>query len=192
MSALILGLLIFLGVHSVRMVAEGWRVRQIARLGEKRWKGLYSLASAVGLVLIVWGYGVTRAEPVVIWNPPAWTLPVAAVLNLPAFVLIAAAYVPGNSMKPALGHPMVLGVKVWAFAHLISNGGLGDVVLFGAVLVWAVFDYMVARRRDRAAGVRYPAGTLKGDATATVIGLAVWALFAAFLHQWLIGVRPFA
>lgn len=189
MSALILGLLIFLGVHSVRIVADGWRQRQISRLGENRWKGLYSLASLVGLVLIIWGYGLTRVEPVLLWNPPAWTRDLAALLTLPAFVLIAAAYVPGNRMKPALGHPMVLGVKVWAFAHLISNGRLGDVVLFGAFLLWAVFDFSAGRRRDRAAGVRYPAGTLKGDAIATVIGLAVWGMFAAFLHEWLIGVR---
>lgn len=191
MSALILGLLILLGMHSLRIVAEDWRSAQIARLGEMRWKGLYSLASAVGLVLIVWGYGLTRAEPVAVWDPPAWTRYPAALLNLPAFVLIAAAYVPGNRIKAALGHPMLLGVKVWALAHLMSNGRLGDLLLFGAFLVWAVLDFRSARRRDRLAGTRYPAGSLARDVAAAAAGLAAWALFAGFLHEWLIGARPF-
>jgi uncharacterized membrane protein len=191
MTALILGLLLFLGTHSVRIFADGWRTYQVVRLGEQRWKGLYSLASAIGLALVVWGYGLARAEPVVLWLPPAWTRPVAALLTLPAFVLIAAAYVPGNRLKPALGHPMVAGVKLWAIAHLIANGNLGDVLLFGAFLVWAVLDFRSARGRDRAAGVRHPAGRAARDGVTLAAGFAAWMLFAAFLHTWLIGVRPY-
>jgi uncharacterized membrane protein len=190
MTALVIGLLIFLGMHSVRIVAEEWRGRQIARLGAKTWKGLYSLASAAGLVLIVWGYGLTRAEPAVVWDPPAWTRHLATILTIPAFVLMVAAYVPRNHMKAAIGHPMLAGVKAWALAHLIANGRLGDVVLFGAFLVWAILCFRAARRRDQAAGVRHPAGTVAGDAIAVVTGLAAWALFAFLLHSWLFGVSP--
>lgn len=192
MTTLLLGLLLFLGVHSVRIVADGWRTRQIARVGEARWKGAYALLSALGLGLIVWGYGLSRAQPVVVWEPALWTRHLTALLTVPAFVLLAAAYVQGSRIKPALGHPMLLGVKTWALAHLLSNGSLGDVLLFGTFLVWAVLAFRAARGRDRAAGVVYPAGTLAGDAKVLVVGLLAWGLFAGFLHGWLIGVRPFA
>ena len=159
MTFLIIGLLLFLGAHSIRIVADGWRTERIARLGENHWKGLYSLASAAGLALIVWGYGLARAEPVALWAPPGWTRHLAALLTLPAFVLIAAAYVPGNRIKAAVGHPMVAGVKVWAIAHLLSNGNLADALLFGAFLLWAVLDFRSAHQRDRAAGVAYRPGS---------------------------------
>ena len=191
MTILILGLLIFLGAHSVRIFADGWRTRQLARLGEGKWKGLYSVVSAVGLVLIVWGYGLARAEPTVLWMPPLWTRHVAALLTVPAFILIVAAYVPGNRIKAGLGHPMVAGVKVWAFAHLLANGTLAGVILFGAFLAWAMADFASARRRDRRAGTVYPAGTIVRDAVAVIVGLIAWAAFAFYLHGWLIGVRPF-
>jgi uncharacterized membrane protein len=191
MTALIVGLLIFLGTHSVRIFAEDWRARQIARLGEGKWKGLYSVVSAVGLVLIVLGFGLARSEPTFLWTPPLWTRHAAALLTVPAFILVAAAYVPGNRIKARLGHPMVAGVKVWAFAHLLANGTLAGVVLFGAFLAWAVADFASARRRDRRAGTVYPSGSLARDAVAAIVGLVAWAVFAFFLHGWLIGVRPF-
>ena len=191
MSYLVLGLLLFLGIHSIRIVADGWRMARVARFGENRWKGLYSLASALGLGLVVWGYGLSRAEPVVLWVPPGWTRHLAALLTLPAFILIAAAYVPGSRIKAAVGHPMVAGVKVWAIAHLLSNGNLADVLLFGAFLIWAVADFRSARQRDRAAGVSYRPGTAARDGLVVAAGTGVWALFAGFAHLWLIGVRPY-
>ena len=191
MSYLVLGLLLFLGIHSIRIVADGWRMARVARLGENRWKGLYSLASALGLGLVVWGYGLSRAEPVVLWVPPGWTRHLAALLTLPAFILIAAAYVPGSRIKAAVGHPMVAGVKVWAIAHLLSNGNLADVLLFGAFLLWAVADFRSARQRDRAAGVSYRPGPAARDGLVVAAGTGVWALFAGFAHLWLIGVRPY-
>jgi uncharacterized membrane protein len=190
MLILVLGLLLFLGPHSVRIFAEPWRNDQIARLGEGKWKGLYSLVSLAGLVLIVWGYGQARLDPVVLWNPPVWTRHAAAALMLPAFILIAAGNMRGTRLKHWIGHPMVMGVKLWAFAHLLANGMLADAVLFGSFLVWAVVDYSAARRRDRAAGVVYPPGTLSRDLMAVVIGVAAWVAFAFWLHQWLFGVRP--
>jgi uncharacterized membrane protein len=191
MTALILGLLLFLGAHSVRIVADPWRSQMRARLGEGPWKGAYSLVSIVGFALLVWGYGLARQQPVVLWEPPSWTRHVAAPLVLLASVLVAAAYVPRNGIRARLHHPMVLGVKTWALAHLLANGTLADLLLFGGFLIWAVFSFRAARRRDRATGTVYPAGTAAGTAGAVVAGLAFWALFAFWAHAALIGVRPF-
>ena len=191
MTFLILGLALFLGVHSVRILAPGWREVQFAKLGERRWKGAYSLVSAFGLGLIVWGYGLARADPVVFWVPPPWTRHLAALLTLPVFVLLVAAYLPGSHIKAKTGHPMVAGVKLWALAHLLANGNLADVLLFGGFLVWAVADFVSARRRDRIAGRSYPVCCWTRDASVTAIGLLAWALFALWGHVWLIGVRPF-
>lgn len=188
MSVLILGLLLFLGAHSVRIFADDWRTSQVGRLGENAWKGLFSLVALAGFVLIVWGYGVARAESTALWNPPGWTRHVTWLLMAVSLILLAAAYVPGSRIKAAVGHPMVLGVKVWAFAHLASNGRTADVILFAAFLMWAVFDFGSARVRDRASGTVYPAGTLRRDAIAVISGLIATAGFVLFLHAWLIGV----
>lgn len=190
MSVLVLGLVIFLGLHSVRIFAEPWRTKQIARMGEKRWKNLYSVASVVGLVLIVWGYGIARREPVVLWARPVWAPHLAALLTLIAFILFPAAHIPGNHFKAWVRHPMVVGVGLWAFAHLVANGTSNAIVLFGAFLVWAVFDYLAALRRDAALGIVYPAGAVSKDLMAVVSGGVVWVVFAFWLHGWLIGVRP--
>ena len=190
MSILILGLVLFLGVHSVRIVADGWRTQTRARLGEGMWKGVYSVLSLAGLVLVVWGYGLARQQPVVLWNPPVAMRHAASLFTLAAFILLAAAYVPRNALKARLHHPMVLGVKVWALAHLLSNGNLADVVLFGGFLLWAVLDFRAARQRDRAQGTVYAAGSAAGTAAAVVVGAVAWVGFAFWGHAWLIGVAP--
>lgn len=191
MTWLILGLIVFLGSHSARIFAEPWRQRRIAAMGLNGWKAVYSIVAIAGFVLIVIGYGEARSAPVVLYSPPPWTRHLAALLTIPAFVLLAAAYVPGTRIKRAVGHPMVAGVKIWAFAHLLANGTLADVLLFGAFLAWAVVDYIAARRRDRVAGTVYAVGPVSRDLIAVVIGLAAWALFAFWLHAAWIGVRPF-
>ncbi|OFZ98070.1 MAG: protein NrnU [Betaproteobacteria bacterium RIFCSPLOWO2_02_FULL_62_17] len=191
MTLLILGLLVFLGVHSVRIFAADWRARQIVNLGAGPWKGLYTLASLVGFAMIVWGYGMARAQPVEIWSPPVWTRPVAGLLTIVAFILITAAYVPRNAIKSKLHHPMILGVKVWALAHLLANGTLAGGLLFGAFLAWAVLDFRAARLRDRSAGTIYAAGTVGGTVVAIAASLVVWAVFAYWLHPRWIGVSPF-
>lgn len=191
MTWLILGLLIFLGSHSVRIFAEPWRGARIASMGLNAWKGVYSVVAIAGFVLIVWGYGQARGAPVIVFSPPVWTKHVAALLTIPAFILLAAAYVPGTRIKRAVGHPMVAGVKAWAFAHLLANGTLADIVLFGTFLAWAIADYIAARRRDRAAGTVYVVGPITRDVAAVVVGLVAWAAFAFWLHAVLIGVRPF-
>lgn len=191
MSTLILGLLLFLGVHSVRIVADPWRSVLISRIGELRWKSVYSLSSAFGLGLIIWGYGAARMEPVALWPSPLWSRHAAALLTLPAFILLVAAYLPGSHIKAKLGHPMVAGVKLWALAHLLANGNLADAVLFGAFLAWAIADFIAARRRDRIAGRTYPVCCWTRDASVVAIGTLAWAVFAIWGHVWLIGVAPF-
>lgn len=192
MTALVAGLIVFLGVHSVRIVAEPWRLRTIARIGANPWKGVYSLVSIAGFVLLVWGYGQARQQGVVLFEPPVFMRHIASLLMLLSLVLLAAAYVPGNHIKARLGHPMIIGVKVWAFAHLLANGRLSDVVLFGAFLAWAVLDFIAARKRDRAAGTVYPPGDELRTVVTVVAGVVVWAVFVAGLHLRLIGVSPFA
>ena len=191
MTVLILGLILFLGPHSVRIVAEPWRTQMLHRLGEKPWKGLYSLVSLIGFALIIWGYGLARYNPVVLWQPPVAMRHIASLLTLASFILLTAAYVPGNSIKARLRHPMILGVKLWAFAHLLANGMAADLVLFGAFLLWAVLDYRAARERDREQSISYGQGKLMPSIVAVVIGTLLWAAFAFWLHRWWIGVAPF-
>ena len=190
MTLLVAGIVIFFGVHSVRIVADDWRTRQIAARGERAWKGLYSLASAVGIVALGWGYGRTLKAPVAVWNPPAWTHPITSAFVLVAFVLFAAAYVRGNRIKAKIGHPMAAGVKTWAFAHLLSNGSLGDELLFGAFFVWSILAFAAARRRDRAAGTTYAVGPVSSDIKTVAAGIVAWFVFGFWLHGWLFGVRP--
>lgn len=191
MTLLLFGLVLFLGAHSVRIAAEPLRTRLISSLSLNGYKGVYSLLSLAGFVLLIYGYAAARAAPVVLFTPPVWTKHLAALLTIPAFVLLAAAYVPGRSIKARVGHPMVLGVKTWALAHLIANGTLHDVLLFGSFLVWAVLSYIAARKRDRVAGTVYPTSPMSRDIIAVAVGLIAWAAFAFWLHGLLIGVRPF-
>lgn len=190
MTLLILGLVLFLGTHSIRIFAEGWRTAMIGRMGALPWKGLIAVLSLVGFVMIVWGFGMARQQPVQLWAPPVGMRHLASLLTLIAFVFLAAAYVPGNAIKAKLRHPMVLAVKVWALAHLLANGNVAHVVLFGSFLVWAVLNFRAARGRDRAAGTVYPAGNAAATAVTVVVGAAAWAGFAFWAHGAWIGVRP--
>ncbi|MFN5348226.1 MAG: NnrU family protein [Polaromonas sp.] len=191
MMYLIAGLVLFLGVHSTRVFANDWRNQTLARMGEKPFKGVYSLLSLAGFVLLVWGYGQARQLGVMLWNPPTAMRHLAALLTLVSFVLLAATYVPRNQIKAKLHHPMVLGVKVWALAHLLANGSLADTVLFGSFLLWAVVLFAASRKRDRREQTVYPAGTASMTIVTVVAGLAFWAAFALWLHRLLIGVSPF-
>lgn len=191
MIYLVLGLVLFLGVHSIRIAGDGWRTQTLAQWGEARYKAAYSITSAVGFGLIIWGYSIARETPVVVWMPPVGMRHVAALLTWVAFVLLAAAYVPRNGIKARVHHPMVLGVKVWALAHLLANGMLAHLVLFGAFLVWSVLDFSAAKRRDRSHGTSYPVGVMAGTWGTVAIGSLAWAFFAFGLHGLLIGVKPF-
>ena len=190
MSVLILGLVLFLGVHSTRIFADGWRTAMIRRLGASKWKGLYTLLSLAGFALLVWGFGLARQQPVALWSPPFFMRHVAWLLTLIAFILLAATYVPRNAIKARLHHPMVVAVMFWAVAHLLANGNRAHSVLFGSFLLWAVLSFFAARERDRAARTLYPAGTASGTAMTVLAGVAAWAVFAFWAHGLLIGVRP--
>jgi uncharacterized membrane protein len=191
MTLLLLGLVLFLGMHSVRIFGDPWRSAMLARLGEMGWKGLAALVSLIGFALIIWGFGLARQQPVLLWTPPVAMRHLASLLTLVAFVLLAAAYVPRNGIKARVHHPMVLGVKVWALAHLLANGSLTHVVLFGSFLVWAVLNFRAARGRDRVAGTVYPEGSAGATVVTVAVGVAAWAGFAFWAHAAWIGVRPF-
>jgi uncharacterized membrane protein len=205
MTQLILGLILFLGAHSVRMVADGWRTRCIEAWGEKAFKGVYALVALLGFYLLVVGYGEARLETVALWNPPRFTKHISILLMLFSSILLMAAYIPRNHFKMRMGHPMVLSVKVWALSHLLANGNLADVVLFGAFLIWAVLNFRSARARDRAmslnaaqdaADLTLSESETKNQAKllSTVItlvgGMAIWALITFVLHAKLVGVSP--
>ncbi|HIQ53920.1 hypothetical protein BXT89_04115 [Halopseudomonas pachastrellae] len=190
MLLLILGLILFLGMHSARLFAADKRASFIAAKGPLAWKGMYALVSIVGFVLIIYGYGQARMSPTWLWISPVWTRHLAALLTIPAFILIVATYIPGSCIKARVGHPMLLGVKFWALAHLIANGSLADLLLFGGFLAWATALFVVSRKRDRAAGVSYGKGKPVMDAVVVVVGLVAWAAFAFYLHGAWIGVKP--
>jgi len=186
MSLLVLGLILFLGVHSVSIVARPWRDATMARLGEGPWKGLYSLVSLVGFVLIIYGYGLARQSPVVLYTPPMALRHVAMLLMLPVFVLLLAAYLPGRIQRAAK-HPMLLATKFWALAHLLANGMLADVLLFGGFLAWAVADRIAVKRRPAKV---YAQGSTVNDVLAVLGGLVIYGVFVLWAHAWLFGVNP--
>lgn len=187
MTGLVVGLIVFLGIHSISIFAPDFRNRMAARLGAGPWRGVYSLISLVGFALIVWGYGLARRDPLVLYNPPFWTRHVTAVLMLPVFALFLAPYFPGR-IKAALKHPMLVAVKLWAVAHLISNGMLADVLLFGGFLAWAVADRISYKHRQLRPlkGAPPAAGN---DVIVVIVGLAIYAVFVLWLHLKLIGVQ---
>jgi uncharacterized membrane protein len=188
MSVLIIGLAIFLGIHSISIVAPGLRERAVASLGPNRWRGIYSLIAAAGFALILYGYHLARQAPVVLYVPAAWMRHVTLLLMLPVFPLILAAYLPGR-IKTAMKHPMLAAVKFWALAHLLSNGFVADVLLFGAFLAWAVCDRISLKRRSQRAISTAPPGRFN-DLIAVIAGLALYLTFILWAHRWLFGVAP--
>ena len=189
MSLLIIGLIIFLGSHSCRIFAEPWRNHMIDRLGEVKWKGLYTITSLIGLILVVVGYGQARQAPIVLWQPATYLIHIAILLNLVAFIFLAGSSPSNNAIRLKLKHPMILGVKVWALAHLLANGTLVDLILFGSFLLWAVLDFRSARKRPIHMPEKAVIST-KATITVVVTGIVIWAAFIFGLHQYLIGVSP--
>jgi uncharacterized membrane protein len=185
-----LGLVVFFAAHSVSIVSDPWRNRMVAEIGERLWKGLYALVSLGGFMLIVWGYGLARLDPVVLYVPPSWLHPIAMVLLVPVFPLLFAAYLPGRIQAAAM-HPLLAGTKLWAAAHLLVNGMLADVLLFGAFLVWAAADRISMRHRVQRSIPHLPPSRAN-DLIAVAGGLALYAAFVFWLHGWLIGVPVLA
>ena len=210
MAQLILGLILFLGAHSVRVVADDWRTQKIEAWGDKVFKGVHALVSLLGLYVLVVGYGEARLQTVALWNPPLFTKHISLLLMLFASILLFATYIPRNHIKMRLGHPMVLSVKVWALSHLLANGNLADVVLFGAFLIWAVLNFKSARARDRAqiqgahthqevntdvnsvalSEVENMKPNLFASLITLVVGMALWAVITFVLHAKVVGVAP--
>ena len=198
MALLILGLVLFLGAHSTRIFAENWRQTVLERLGDKAYKGVYTLVSLVGFGLLIYGFDQVRWESPALWTPPLWVKHVAALLMLLSLVLLACAHAPRNAIKAKLHHPMVLSVKVWALAHLLANPRVADLVLFGAFLLWSVLNFRAARKRDRlAAAAGEAAGTLVVPEVSMAatwrsvgIGVVVLSILLSHGHVWLFGVSP--
>ena len=191
MALFLIGLIIFLGSHSTRIFAESWRNQIIDRIGEVKWKGLYTMISLIGFIIMVIGYGQARQSTVVLWQPNSFLIYIALALNLIAFIFLAGSSPSNNAIRLKLKHPMILGVKVWALAHLLSNGTLVNLILFGAFLIWAVLDFRSARKRP----VHIPQqAQVSTKATVIIIasGIILWIIFIFGLHQFLIGVSPLA
>jgi uncharacterized membrane protein len=188
MTLFIIGLVIFLGIHSVSIVNASWRDRVVARIGIWPWQGLYSLVAIAGFVLIVYGYGIARHQSVILYEPASWMHYLALALLVFIFPLLLAAYLPGRIRKTAK-HPMLAATKIWAFAHLLANGSLVDVILFGAFLAWAVVDRISLKRRTPIPVPGAPPSKFN-DAIAIILGLALYVAFVFGLHTWLIGVSP--
>lgn len=188
MGILIAGLVIFLGVHSISIISVSWRDRLVARLGETAWQGLFGVAALAGLVLIVWGYGLAREAPTLLYVPPVWLRHLALLIMVPVFPLLLAAYLPGR-IQSTIGHPMLAAVKLWALAHLLANGALADLVLFGSFLAWAVVDRISMKWRTPLP-VKGAPPSKANDVIAVVAGLALYVAFVLWLHRWLFGVAP--
>ena len=186
MLLFISGLILFFAVHSISIVNVGWRDAMAERLGTAAWRGLYSLVSLAGLVLLIWGYGIARSEPIILYSPPAWLLYVNFILMLFVFPLFMASLLPGR-IKTAVKHPVFASVKIWAFAHLLTNGALADVLLFGCFLAWAVVGRISMKHRRNRPTPGFPEGPTN-DLLAVVSGLLLYLLFVMVLHDWMTGV----
>lgn len=192
MLIMIIGIIIFLGIHSVRIVAPRWRLAKMEEWGEGKWKGLYSLASIIGLALLVWGFGMARLEAPILYEPPVWLKHITLLLMLFAFIFLGVFIAKPGRMKPALKHPMLIAIKTWALAHLLANGDLASLILFLSFLAWAVFDRIALKRQARAglAPTAITPGPVTNDFIAILIGLVLYGLFVWKLHVLLIGVSP--
>jgi uncharacterized membrane protein len=186
----IIGLIIFLGAH-VFVTMRDERASLVARIGEWPYRGLFSLVSIVGILLIAYGFASYRAAGMItVWNPPAWTRHIVVVLMWPASIMVAAAYIPGN-IKRVLKHPMLAGVKTWAFAHLCANGDLGSIILFGSVLAWAVYDRITLKHRADPGAPSTPIGGVKNDMIAVVVGTIIYLALGFVFHPIVVGVPAF-
>jgi uncharacterized membrane protein len=191
MILLVLGLVIFLGLHSTRIFAERARSAAIARFGEGLWKGLYSLLSIVGFVLILWGFGAARWDAVVLWAPPIFFRHLALTLMLISLILLGGYFFRKSHVAVLAHHPMVWSVFFWSLAHLLANGSAADLLLFGAFFIWAGADLASAYARDRAVAKVYPTPEIGATIGAAGAGLVLYILLIGGAHLWLFGVPPF-
>lgn len=191
MLILIIGLILFLGIHSVRIFAPGVRDSFIEQRGDNAWKGMYTLISLVGFALIIWGFWMTRYTAPILYTPPLWMTHITLLLMLFSIILLAVYGMPEGRIKAAVKHPMLVAIKLWALGHLLANGDLASVLLFGSFLVWAIADRISVKRREAADGApEIKVGPVRNDIAAIVAGTVVYLLFVWKLHAWLFGVPP--
>ena len=194
MTLLLLGLFLFLGTHSVRIFANDWANSQIKKRGPSFWKICYTLLSLVGFFLIIKGYGLAQESRILVWSPPLWAGHLTALLTLLSFILLASSKRPKNLIYASVKHPMIIAVKVWALGHLLANGSLAAIVLFGSFLVWAILDFRSSRNRVGAQANEDSNSVItaswRGTLPAIFIGVITWGFFAFYLHRVLIGVQP--
>ena len=189
MIYLVAGLVVFFAIHAVNIFTPQWRAAKIASMGEQKWKGLYSIASAVGLVLIIWGYSQARPDAPILFDPPSWAPHLASLLMAISLIFLVAFMLPAGKIKQAVKHPFLLAIKIWALAHLVANGDLASLVLFGGFLIFAVVDRISVKRRG---GANPVAVSSTSDIISVVAGLGLTAVLIFGLHQWLFGVNPIA
>lgn len=191
MTLLIVGIILFLGIHLIRVVVPGFRQSMIASLGERGWKIGYSIASLITLILLIRGFGQARQVTGVLYTPPVWMAHITLLLMLSAMICLVASLLPAGHIAVKTKHPMVLSVKIWAFAHLLANGETSSVLLFAAFLAWGVIMRISLKRRERAGELTLrPFVSAKYDLYAVIIGVVAWGLIIWRLHEWLIGVPP--
>ncbi|HLR78837.1 MAG TPA: NnrU family protein [Burkholderiaceae bacterium] len=190
MAILVFGLIVFLGIHSVQIVRPGLRERIIQKAGSvSAWKLTFSGLATIGLLLVILGYSLARYQTPVWYQPPAGLRHLALLVMLPVFPLLFATYLKGR-ISQLVGHPMLAATALWAIAHLLANGSMADVLLFGSFLVWALADWWSVRRRGEKRQPGRPEHWRRNDAVAVVAGVAVYGVFIAGLHRWLFGVSP--
>ncbi|MFK0273835.1 NnrU family protein [Ensifer sp. NPDC090286] len=191
MAILVLGIILFLGLHLIRVVAPGFRAGVIESRGKGTWMGIYAILSLIGLCLIIYGFGQARSETGMLYDPPVFMRHIALLLMLFAFIFLAAGFLPAGRIAVAVKHPQVLSIKIWALAHLLANGETSSVLLFGSFLAWAVILRISLKRRERAGERVLPVfKSATNDVLAVIIGLVAYVLFVWKLHEWLIGVAP--
>ncbi len=188
MVVLVAGIILFFGTHSISIVSSAWRDRMVMRIGVGPWQGIYALLAFAGLLLMIWGYGLARQEPVILYIPPLWLRHAAMLLLIFVFPLLFAAYLPGR-IQAVTKHPMLVATKLWAFAHLLANGTLADIALFGSFLAWAVVDRISMKHRQQQPIPGAPPSKWN-DAIAVLAGLGLYVAFVLWLHAWLVGVAP--
>ena len=190
LATMIIGLAAFFGVHTLTTMRTQ-RAALIARTGEVTYKVVFSLVSLVAIILIGWGFARYRAAGMIdVWDPPRWLRHVNNLLLWPAFVCIAAAYIPGD-IKRVLKHPMLVGIKLWAFGHLLANGDLGSMILFGSFLAWAVYDRITLKRRDDAGARDFGMGGRDCDTLAVIVGTLIYLALGFWFHPYIVGVPAF-
>ena len=186
----ILGLVVFLGAHTFVSMREQ-RASLVDKIGLWPYRGLFSVVSIVGVLLLAYGFAAYRAAgSIAIWHPPAWTRQIVVVLMWPVSIMVVAAYLPGN-IKRVLKHPLLVGVKTWAFAHLCANGDLGGIILFGSILAWAVYDRITLRHRSDPGAPPIPVGGVRNDIVAIVVGTILYLALGFVFHPIVIGLPAF-